>query len=391
MQSLTLNLTSRLQQLWNKQHEPVALRSFRCQCGRPIFFRNSQCLACHTELGYDAEQGRLLPLQPDAAVAGNWRKWGDAGDSPAYRRCGNYATASGCNWLLPQKLLDPNDAVDHNFCAACKLNRVIPDQSIEETRLLWAKVEQAKRRLVSSLIALGLPVASKVSEDPERGLAFDFLRALPSDLPVITGHSNGLITINIEEADDARREQIRAAMHEPYRTLLGHFRHEVGHYYWDRLVLNTPWQDQFRALFGDERLDYAGALQQHYLNGPPLDWRTRFVSSYASTHPWEDWAESWAHYLHMVDTLDTALSFGLDAGEVEIGLEPFTTQDLWQVEAQNAHEFLGFINSWVRITGVMNELSRSMGQHDFYPFALPRTAVAKLHFIHSVVQESRPI
>ncbi len=389
MESLIGDLTSRLRLLWSQQPVPAALRSFRCQCDRPIFFRNSQCLACHTVLGYDTDLGRLIPLQPDAEVAGIWRKFGAANDSLAYRRCGNYATASGCNWLLPQRPQGSVNGVDDNFCVACKLNRVIPDQSMEETRQLWAKVELAKRRLVSSLIALGLPVASKVSDDPNRGLAFDFLRALPPDPPVMTGHANGVITINIEEADDALREQARASMQEPYRTLLGHFRHEVGHYYWDRLVLNTPWQDQFRMIFGDERQDYGGALQHHYLNGPPVDWATRFVSSYASTHPWEDWAESWAHYLHMVDTLGTALSFGLDASDVEIGAEPFFTQDLWQSDAGNAEEFLGFVNSWVRITGVMNELSRSMGQPDFYPFALPKAAVAKLHFIHSVVQAPR--
>jgi hypothetical protein len=389
MASLIGNLTSRLRHLWSNQPVPVTQRSFRCQCERPVFFRNSQCLACHTELGYDVEQGWLIPLQPDSQVAGIWRKFGEGDDGPAYRRCGNYATASGCNWLLPQKLLNSADGVDDGFCVACKLNRVIPDQSIQDNRLLWGKVELAKRRLVSSLLALGLPVASKVSEDPARGLAFDFLRSLPPDPPVMTGHSNGVITINVDEADDARREQIRASMREPYRTLLGHFRHEVGHYYWDRLVLGTPWLDPYRALFGDERADYGGALRHHYLNGPPPDWAGRYVSSYASTHPWEDWAESWAHYLHMVDTLDTALSFGLDASDVELGSEPFSTRDLWQPEAKNAPEFLGFINSWVRITGVLNELSRSMGQQDFYPFALPRSAVAKLHFVHSVVREER--
>ncbi len=385
MESLIGKLTSRLRDLWQTQPAPAAMRSYRCQCGRPVFFRNSQCLACETPLGYETEQGHVIALEMDAG-SGLWKKFGAEDDSPRYRRCSNFETAAGCNWLVPAQDLPPGD---DGLCIACKLNRTIPDQSNPENQELWGRVEIAKRRLVSSLIALGLPVASKEGADPEHGLAFDFLRAAPEGPAVMTGHFKGIITMNVEEADDAKREQIRKWLREPYRTLLGHFRHEVGHYYWDRLVLNTRWLEPFRALFGDERLDYAVALKTHYENGPPTDWPKRFVSSYASTHPWEDWAESWAHYLHMVDTLDTSLSFGLDAADVELAYEAYTLDDVWWREAKNAEEFLGFINSWIRITSVMNELCRSMGQPDFYPFALPRAAVSKLHFIHSVVQSAK--
>jgi hypothetical protein len=327
----------------------------------------------------------MIPLEtgpePDT-----WKKFGAPEGSPLYRRCSNFETAAGCNWLVRAGDLPEGD---DGLCVACKLNRTIPDQSVAENRDLWERIETAKRRLVSSLIALGLPVLSKEGADPDRGLAFDLLRAPPEGPAVMTGHFQGIITINIEEADDSKRELIRKWLREPYRTLLGHFRHEVGHYYWDRLVLNSRWLEPFRALFGDERLDYAVALKAHYENGPPEDWPKRFVSSYASTHPWEDWAESWAHYLHMVDTLDTSLSFGLDASDVELAYETYSLDDVWWREAQNAGEFLGFINSWIRITSVMNELCRSMGQPDFYPFALPRAAVSKLHFIHSVVQDAK--
>ena len=391
MDSLIGKLTTRLHAHWSEpeaapsQSTPIVMRSYRCQCGRPVFFPNSQCLACETPLGYEVHKGHMIPLEP-GREEGTWRRFGGGGKSPAYRRCTNFESAAGCNWLVPVASLLPND---DGLCVACKLNRTIPDQDDETNRELWGKIELAKRRLVSSLIALGLPVLSKESADPERGLCFDFLRVKAGEPPIMTGHLRGVITLNIEEADDAIREQIRASLREPYRTLLGHFRHEVGHYYWDRLVWDTRWLTPFRALFGDERLDYPGALKTHYENGPPEDWQKRFVSSYASTHPWEDWAESWAHYLHMVDTLDTSLSFGLDAGNVELGYEPYTLDDVWWPQAQNAAEFLGFINSWIRITGVMNELARSMGQPDFYPFALPRAAVSKLHFIHSVVQDAR--
>lgn len=385
MDSLIGKLTSQLRALSRTQSAPAAMRSYRCQCGRPVFFQNSQCLACKTPLGYETEQGHVIPLEagpePDT-----WRKFGAPKESPLYLRCSNFETAAGCNWLVPAADL-PED--DDSLCIACKLNRTIPDQTVEENRELWERIETAKRRLVSSLIALGLPVLSKEGADPERGLAFDLLRAPPEGPAVMTGHFQGIITINIEEADDTKRELIRKWLREPYRTLLGHFRHEVGHYYWDRLVLNSRWLEPFRALFGDERLDYAVALKAHYEHGPPEDWPKRFVSSYASTHPWEDWAESWAHYLHMVDTLDTSLSFGLNASDVEVAYEVYTLDDVWWREAKNADEFLGFINSWIRITSVMNELCRSMGQPDFYPFALPRAAVSKLHFIHSVVQSAK--
>jgi hypothetical protein len=181
------------------------------------------------------------------------------------------------------------------------------------------------------------------------------------------------------------RERIREEMGESYRTLLGHFRHEVGHYYWDRLVAGTGWHAPCRALFGDERLDYAHALRANYEQGPPPDWRERFVSSYASTHPWEDWAETWAHYLHIRDTLDTAVSFGLQARAEDVEAQPFVLDDLWDPDDAAGGRFLELLHSWIDITGVMNEMSAAMGQQDFYPFVLPRRAVAKLHFIHCVV------
>ena len=206
---------------------------------------------------------------------------------------------------------------------------------------------------------------------------------------VLTGHANGLITLNIEEADDSRREKIRHEMHEPYRTLLGHFRHEIGHYYWDRLIAGTPWLEKFRALFGDERQDYAAALKQNYEQGPPPDWRDRHISAYALVHPWEDWAECWAHYMHIVDSLDTALGFGLRGEDVEAEVEPFTVDDLYDPAAPDAERAVLLVNSWVQLTTVLNELARSMGQPDFYPFVMSRAVLRKVHFIQIVVKEER--
>jgi len=359
---------------------PQAARNYRCSCGQPVFFRNSVCLACGRELGFDPEALTLRSLAP-GPQPGLWRAANaDAESGPPLQRCANYGPA-GCNWLLP-----PAEAAGHDgLCRACRLNNTIPDLDEGDNAVLWSRVERAKRRLVSQLLALGLPVQSKVSEDPEHGVMFDFLRAAAGDPPVVTGHAGGLITLDVEEADDATRERLRNAMREPYRTLLGHLRHEIGHYYWDRLVAGSGWVEPFRARFGDERQDYAAALVRHYQAGPERDWPQRFVSAYASAHPWEDWAETWANYLHMVDTLDTALSFGLEGGDVEIEIEPYGDDALDAAGDPGAPRFLGLVNAWLQITALMNELSRSMGQPDFYPFVLSHHAVAKLHFVHRVI------
>src|SRR6478609_7745113 len=222
-----------------------------------------------------------------------------------------------------------------HFCIACRLTRTIPDLGDPDNARYWAGIEAAKRRLVAQLITLGSPVRSRLVDDPEQGLMFDFLRSPPGGPQVMTGHANGLITLNVEEADNAKREAIRHAMREPYRTLLGHFRHEVGHYYWDRLIWNTRWLEPFRALFGDERASYSEALKRNYEQGPPADWAKSYISSYATMHPWEDWAETWAHYLHVVDSLGTALGFGLDAEDLDSSISPFTPADLYAPEDPN--------------------------------------------------------
>jgi hypothetical protein len=367
----------------------LAGRNYHCQCVQPVFFRNSTCLACGTALGYDCTRGLLLALKP-GAQPGVWQAWQTpaappdaSGDAPIYKRCLNLSGPARCNWLLAGD--DP-----HDMCRACRLNRTIPDlanPNEPDNGELWGRVELAKRRLVSALILLKLPVASRISEDLERGLMFDFLRSPLNGPHVMTGHDDGLITLNIDEADDAKREATRQAMREPYRTLLGHFRHEVGHYYWDRLVAGTPWLEGFHALFGDETEDYTASLQRNYEQGPPADWPQHFVSAYASTHPWEDWAECWAHYLHMRDAIDTALSFGLSVDRVDLEVTPFTRDVLLQPEHADAEAeaFLSLLNHWTRLTTMLNEMSRSMGQPDFYPFVLHPEVVRKLHFIHRVV------
>ena len=389
----------------------LAGRAYKCQCGFPVFFRNSECLNCGTQLGYDPQQSRLLPLMA-ATTPATWVIWqaarlsdpmtGMNGDvdstllsvfpplTQTYKRCVNLLTPAACNWLVP--LNEHGDGTESPLlCRACRLNRIIPDLHDPEhpdNGIFWGRIELAKRRLISALLALGLPVASRITEDTGRGMMFDFLRSPDNGPHIMTGHNIGLITLDLQEADDAVRESVRKAMREPYRTLLGHFRHEVGHYYWDRLVMGTFWMEGFRQLFGDETKDYTVSLQKNYEQGPPADWWLHYVSAYASTHPWEDWAECWAHYLHMRDTIDTALSFGLSTDSPHLEFTPFTIDALYQPAHPEARHFLDFLNDWTRLTTMLNEMSRSMGQPDFYPFVLPREVVAKLHFIHLLVSSA---
>ena len=354
------------------------MKVFECQkCGQLLYFDNILCEKCGCSLGYVSDESRLLSLQYDD----DGHLYPASGVQRAYRYCTN-AQYEVCNWLIPAERTE-------EFCAACVLNRTIPSLENIEHRLYWKKLELAKHRLVYSLLQLNLPVVSK-QVDAEKGLAFDFLAAPDPQFretgKVITGHSQGLITINIAEADDVEREKQRLQMGEPYRTLLGHFRHESGHYYWERLMRGSVDLEAFRQVFGDENLDYTQALDQHYAS-PRQDWQTAFVSSYASAHPWEDWAETWAHYLHIVDTLETAFSFGLkvrprvgqDQGlQAEITFDPYK-----QVE------FAPLMDAWLPLTYAVNSLNRSMGEQDFYPFVLTPPVLEKLAFIHTIIQHSR--
>jgi hypothetical protein len=347
------------------------MKLFTCQkCGNLLHFENTICLRCGTPLGFlpDVMTLSAYDVQPDGTLAAL------AEPGPQFLACGN-AQSGGCNWLI-------HADSSRSLCEACELNRTIPDLDLPENVERWRAIESAKRRLIYALMRLRLPLTSQ-REDKEHGLAFDFLADAP-DQPVMTGHDDGLITINIAEADSAERERRRIELGEPYRTLLGHLRHEVGHYYWDLLVKEGGQLFAARAVFGDEREDYGEALQRHYQNGAPPDWQNAHVSSYATMHPWEDFAETWTHYLHMIDTLDTASSFGMaiepearsdDEANAEVTFDPYDTAD-----------FDKLVEAWIPLTVAVNSLNRSMGQLDLYPFALSQPAIAKLGFIHDLVR-----
>ncbi len=355
------------------------MKLFTCtSCNQVVFFENVACTNCGHALAYLQDLAVLSALDVVHDVPGAFVALAPEAKGARYRLCANYTQYAVCNWAIPE-------ASAATYCTSCALNDTIPNMADNHAHEAWHRLEKAKRRLVYTLIGLGLPLEPK--RVSPRGLAFSFLEENPS-AKVLTGHDDGLITINIAEADDPFREKMRVQLGEAYRTVLGHFRHEIGHYYWERLLAGSVDIPKYRELFGDETLDYQAAMQRHYQQGAPPDWPMRFVSAYASMHPWEDWAETWAHYLHMIDTLDTALSFGLSAANVELEMELFGRDALYWPDAADADQFLAIVNDWTRLTGVLNEMSRSMGQPDFYPFVLPRDVVGKLQFIHAVVQRA---
>jgi hypothetical protein len=349
------------------------MKLFECQaCGQPLYFENGHCESCGRRLGYLPSIQEISALEPEE---GHWKAL--ATPEQRFRFCAN-AEHNACNWLIATEEAD-------QYCLACRHNRTVPDLSVEQNVRRWRSLEIAKRRLFYTLLKLELPLTRRPL-DPQ-GLAFDFLADPAENSPngpsILTGHDNGLITINIAEADDAERERRRHSMGEPYRTLLGHFRHEIGHYYWNVLVRNDPSLERFRQIFGDERQDYGEALKAHYAHGPKEGWQDEYVSAYAASHPWEDFAETWAHYLHIVDTLETANAFGLRVRpRISRGPEMATNIDF---DPHHEADLNRLVTAWLPLTFAVNSLNRSMGQPDLYPFVLPPAVIAKLAFIHGRV------
>jgi hypothetical protein len=352
------------------------MKVFTCQaCSKLVYFENVKCENCGHALGYIAALNEISAIEP--LEDGSFKALAEP-ESP-YRFCNN-AQYGVCNWLVPAD--DPT-----GFCVACRHNRTIPDLSHPGNDVLWGKLERAKHRLFYTLLRLRLPLHNRV-DDPDHGLAFDFLQDPPvaHAVGVMTGHDNGLITLALKEADDAVRERVRAEMGEPYRTLLGHFRHEIGHHYWDELIETDPAVlEQFRDLFGDDRADYAAALQRHYAEGAPPNWQENFVSAYASSHPWEDFAETWAHYLHIVDTLETAYAFGMSVDPEVAHGEHAAEADFDPLGAKGMQRI---IDRWLPISFAMNSLNRSMGYPDLYPFVLTPAVIAKLAFVHRLTHST---
>ena len=351
------------------------MKLFDCQaCSQTLYFENTKCEKCGHRLGYVAEEQELHALEP--VGDGDSSAWRLVGEPERIFRYCNNARYDVCNWLI---LSDQRSG----FCLACRHNHMVPDLNKPGNLELWGLMEAAKHRLFYTLLELRLPLVTR-EEDPAEGLMFDFIGEASDGKKVLTGHDLGKITINIAEADDAERERRRKSMGEPYRTLLGHFRHEIAHYYWDRLVRDSVVLDAYRRIFGDERDDYNAALQRHYKNGAPANWRERFVSAYGTSHPWEDFAETFAHYLHIVDTLETAEAFGLKVRPRRIAQARELSTEIDFHPDQEA-SFAPLVGAWVPLTFALNSLNRSMGLGDLYPFILTPAIIDKLAFIHHLV------
>ncbi len=346
------------------------MRLFKCErCGQVLYFENTRCERCASRLGYVPPEVSLSALERDGEA---WRLFGRS--DRTYRFCAN-AEYDVCNWLIPADS-------PARYCTACRHNRTVPDLAMAANIPPWRKLELAKHRLFYALLRLGLPLKNRL-DDPEHGLAFDFLADTVSGPKVMTGHDNGVVVVALAETDDAERERRRVHMGEPYRTLLGHFRHEVGHHFWDILVRDAGRLEACRSVFGDDREDYNAALRRHYAQGAPTDWQRHFVSSYASSHPWEDFAETWAHYLHIIDALEMAGAFGMSVNpRVDSRHELAADVDFDPHEPGN---FRRIVDAWLPLSFAMNSINRCLGAADLYPFILSPPAIEKLAFIHHTV------
>jgi len=324
------------------------MKRFQCHCGNRVFFENTTCQVCHRQLGFDPGSLQILALDAD----GTGGLVTPAGET--FRRCQNAELHSNCNWLLPAHETEA-------LCLSCRMNKVIPNLEREGNLKLWSRMESAKRRLLYSLLSLGLPLRGST------GLRFRFMedhRRNPDvfEAFVSTGHFDNTITINIAEADDVARHAAREQMHELYRTVLGHLRHEYAHFFFG-LMTTTPEQlAECREIFGDERDDYAAALARHYRDGPVSNWSDRYISAYASSHPAEDFAETFAHFLLIHDALETAHANG--------ALPETVNEDKPD-----------WISQWLALTVSLNEVARSIGADDPYPFVLSDPVKLKLRFI----------
>ena len=352
------------------------MKIFTCDnCGHLIYFENVRCNKCGFPLGYCPDTGKLCSFKVNDD--GTWSSIGPTTFGRVYKQCKNYSKEGVCNWMIP---------IEENAerCISCNLNWVLPELDLGHNRKYWHKIEKAKRRLVFSIMRMNLPLKNK-KQDRHNGLAFKFLEGPGLNRverkPVMIGHNQGIITLNIAEANDAIRIKIREDMKERYRTLLGHFRHEIGHYYWLLLVSNSKWLEPCRELFGDDQIDYNKALKKYYARDPDEPLSDEFISMYASSHPWEDWAETWAHYMHMYDTLETVNSWGLRFGKDSVRY----TQDHWITGDDKFFDTM--TDNWTWTTCALNSINRSMGLNDPYPFIITPKVKQKLHFIHKVIHQ----
>ncbi len=337
----------------------------RCPiCRQFVYLDALHCPNCETELGYAILARQFFPVRGGRVDI----------DGAVWYTCSNRTW--GCNWLV-------REDAPAGRCFSCRLTRRRPEPDDTVAMEKLAKTEEAKRRLVIQLGDLGLPVVGWDMTDG--GLGFDLISSLSTGEPVIIGHANGIITLDLAENLDDRREALRVRLGEPYRTMLGHLRHEVGHYYQNVLITDDASWAACRELFGDERASYQDALQRHYSQGAPADWQTSFISEYATMHPWEDFAETFAHYLHLTGTLDSAAAIGM---KLDAAVTSLRDTDVVPLESYRDEPVQRLLTDWEWMSQAFNRINRSMGFGDLYPFDLVPPVKRKLGFVHDLVTKA---
>lgn len=321
------------------------MRIFKCpNCSVSVVFQNLFCIGCGTNLYWDpAAQAFIANVMP----------------------CSN-RDAIACNW--------PATGNDGGFCFACEMTDVIPDTFHEDNLMLWAEAESSKRRALATLGRWGwftpndpgpLPAFHMLSEEDRYG-----------ERNVVMAHNRGLITINVTEANLVERVERGLALGEKLRTMVGHFRHEMAHFLFERLRPVPGFLSGFRDLMGDENADYGAALKAYYRDGPPADWNLRFITEYASAHPHEDWAESVTHLLHLTDITDSAVAVGWRSPM----LSDLTYDAYADADTERLLEYGTYFSM------ATNHINRAVGVHDLYPFVLTPGIKDKLAFVHGWIR-----
>ncbi len=352
----------------------LIVRRFNCTCGNSVFFENNQCVACSSELGWCPVCAAIGPIIRESN--GGYR-CGHQTCGVALTKCYNYAHENVCNRCV----VTSHDVGGHTLCDYCRFNETIPDLSVKDNRKKWLRLERGKRRLLYTLDLLRLPYGDD-RDGIESKLSFDFkddvaperkwLWVMSKGEQVYTGHANGKITINLREADHVEREKARVSFNEAHRTVIGHFRHEIGHYYWDLLVKSQCEADCI-AIFGDhDNPNYSEALEKYYKEGPAPGWEQSFVSNYATMHSWEDFAETFATYLDMISVLDTAFNMGF----------------LMDMDVTSA-DFKTMTDQYARLGVLFNEVNRSMGLLDLVPEILAPRIMEKMSFVHDLLRKNQ--
>ena len=109
-------------------------------------------------------------------------------------------------------------------------------------------------------------------------------------------------------------------------------------------------------------------MERHYAERAAGRLGRALRHAYATMHPWEDWAETFAHYLHIRDMLQTAVAYGVSVYGPAV--PPPTRRRCTRIPAPRASDLRALLEAWLPLTYALNAINRSMGDDDLYPFVL---------------------